>query len=338
MPAHILPYYLHMLMDALPSTTASADSAAGVDPDRSVVEQLTRSDIFRDYLTAFETTTGLPLALRPAGSFQSPIHHSRQVNPFCTLMAANNASCAACLRMQQRMETEAADGPKTFECFAGLAEAATPVRLGQKVLGHLQTGQVLLRQPTQSRFKKITAQLATWGVKLDLEKFEAAYFQTRVVAKKQFVSMVRLLDVFAQHLATLSNELMVQKAAVEPPAVTKARAYIAEHQDGEIALGDVARAANMSGFYFCKVFKKATGLSFTDYLARTRTERVKQLLLNPHTRVSEAAYAAGFQSLSQFNRVFRRIVGESPSDYRDRLHGPGHLLAATNGRALAHAA
>jgi AraC-like DNA-binding protein len=54
-----------------------------------------------------------------------------------------------------------------------------------------------------------------------------------------------------------------------------------------------------------------------------RVETVKQLLLNPHKRVSEAAYEAGFQSLSQFNRVFRRIVGEAPSDYRDGLHGGG---------------
>ncbi|HVU24448.1 MAG TPA: PocR ligand-binding domain-containing protein [Opitutus sp.] len=325
-------------MDTLPSTGPAAAPAVNADLDRSVVEQLTRSDIFRDYLNAFETTTGLPLALRPTGSFQSPLHRSKQVNPFCTLMAANNASCAACLRMQQRMETEATASAKTFECFAGLAEAATPVRIGEKLLGHLQTGQVLLQKPTKSRFKKIAVQLTAWGFTADLAKFEAAWFQTRVVAKKQFESMVRLVDVFAQHLATLSNELMVQKAAVEPPAVTKARAYIAEHQDNEIALNDVARAANMSGFYFCKVFKKATGLTFTDYLARTRTERVKQLLLNPHTRVSEAAYAAGFQSLSQFNRVFRRIVGESPSDYRDRLHGPGHLLGSATTRALARAA
>jgi AraC-like DNA-binding protein len=80
---------------------------------------------------------------------------------------------------------------------------------------------------------------------------------------------------------------------------------------------------NMSAFYFCKMFKKATGMTFTDYLARVRVEKVKNLLLNPHKRVSEAAYEAGFQSLSQFNRVFRRIAGESPSAYRERLHGAG---------------
>jgi AraC-like DNA-binding protein len=54
-----------------------------------------------------------------------------------------------------------------------------------------------------------------------------------------------------------------------------------------------------------------------------RIEKVKNLMLNPHKRISEAAYEAGFQSLSQFNRVFLRIAGESPSDYRERFNPPG---------------
>jgi AraC-like DNA-binding protein len=64
------------------------------------------------------------------------------------------------------------------------------------------------------------------------------------------------------------------------------------------------------------------GLTFTDYLSRVRVEAVKQLLRDPHKRVSEVAYAVGFQSLSQFNRVFSRIAGVSPSAFRDGLHGP----------------
>jgi AraC-like DNA-binding protein len=102
--------------------------------------------------------------------------------------------------------------------------------------------------------------------------------------------------------------------------MTRARAFIADHRGEELTLPVVARAANMSPFYFCKIFKETTGLTFTAYLARVRIGDVKRRLLNSQVRVSEAGYAAGFQSLSQFNRVFRHLVGESPSGYRDRLH------------------
>jgi AraC-like DNA-binding protein len=102
--------------------------------------------------------------------------------------------------------------------------------------------------------------------------------------------------------------------------ITRARSYIADHQGEELSLKEVARAVNTSAFYFCKMFKQATGLTFTDYLARVRVEKVKNLLLNPHKRISEAAFEAGFQSLSQFNRVFKKIEGLSPSDFRGQMH------------------
>ena len=163
-----------------------------------------------------------------------------------------------------------------------------------------------------------------------------AYFETRVITRARYGAVLRLLNSFAQHLSLLSNELMIAQTAPEAPAITKARTYIAENLGEELCLEQVARAANTSPFYFCKIFKAATGLTFTDYVARARIEKTKQLLLNPHTRISEAAYAAGFQSLSQFNRVFRRIVGEAPTTYRDHLHGPGE--ANRTGTALAFAA
>src|ERR1700737_2990359 len=63
-------------------------------------------------------------------------------------------------------------------------------------------------------------------------------------------------------------------------------------------------------------FRKATGLTFTDYLGRVRVEKAKTLLLNPHLRVSEIAYTVGFQSLTHFNRVFHNLTGESPTLFR----------------------
>ena len=195
------------------------------------------------------------------------------------------------------------------------------MRVGDNLIAFLQTGQVLLHPPSATEFAKTARQILKWGTEVDLKRLEEAYFQSRVVNKKQFESILRLLTIFAQHLSTLSNQVIVQEATAESPQVTKARVFIADHQAEELSLSQVASAVNMSAFYFCKTFKKTTGMTFTDYLARVRVEKVKNLLLNPHKRVSEAAYEAGFQSLSQFNRVFRRVAGEAPTVYRTRLHG-----------------
>lgn len=303
--------------DATPSAPGAGVFAR---ESRVLVAQLKRSQVFRDYAKAFRETTGLPIALRPIEAFDLPHHGEPKENLFCALMAQSNHSCSACLQMQKKVEEAARLEPKTLKCFAGLCDSAVPVRVGNNLIAFLQTGQILLHAPRQADFTRATRELLKFGAEVDLKRFEEAYFQTRVVAPNQYESIVRLLSIFAQHLAVLSNQLMVQSGSTEMPAITRARALIAERHATELSLTEMAQAVNMSAFYFCKTFKKATGMTFTAYLARVRVEKVKNLLLNPNKRVSEAAYEAGFQSLSQFNRVFRRIAGEAPTIYRDRLH------------------
>jgi AraC-like DNA-binding protein len=285
---------------------------------QSLVELLRRSDIFKDYSRAFRDTTGLPLSLRALDSLHLTPGDSRDQNPFCVLLGQSNQSCAACLSVRKKAEEQADLRSKTLKCFAGLCETVVPVKVGDTTIAYLQTGQVLLQQPQTGDFSRTASALMRWGMEIDVKRLEEAYFQTRVLSRKQYESIVRLLEIFAQHLATVSNQLIVKDQNGEPPMIQKAKLFIEEHQCEDLRLSEVAKAVNTSAYYFCKMFKQATGLTFTNYLARVRVEKVKNLLLNPHVRVSEAAFQVGFQSLSQFNRVFRSITGESPSAFRDR--------------------
>ena len=135
--------------------------------------------------------------------------------------------------------------------------------------------------------------------------------------------MGKLLGIFASHPGMIANQIVVQEENEEPPMIRRAKSFIKEHQTEDISLGDVADSVNTSTFYFCKMFKKSTGLNFTDYLSRVRVEKAKNLLLNPNLRISEIAYEVGFQSLTHFNRVFRKLVGQSPTQYRQKLPGMG---------------
>jgi AraC-like DNA-binding protein/ligand-binding sensor protein len=287
--------------------------------DKQLISQLSRSSLYRDYERAFSDATGLPLALRPVDHWQMALHGKEKENPFCALMARTNGSCAACLEVQDRLTANATDKPKSAVCFAGLTDAAVPVRVGDRLIGFLQTGQVMLKAPQKAQFDRTAQKLMKWGLGVDLSKAEEAYFHTKVLSKKQYESMLRLLAIFGQHLSTLSNQLSTQADGAEPAAVSRAREFIAKNQDRDVSLAEVAKAVNTSTFYFCKLFKKATGLTFTDYLSRVRVEKAKNLLLNPNLRISEIAYEVGFQSLTHFNRIFRKLTGQSPSAYRSAL-------------------
>ena len=102
----------------------------------------------------------------------------------------------------------------------------------------------------------------------------------------------------------------------EPVRIWKARNFIDEHVGEELSLTKVAKAAETSANYLSEKFKEAVGINFVKYVARARYERAARLLANADLRVSEIAFAAGFQSLSQFNRVFKKFSGKSPTEYR----------------------
>ena len=287
--------------------------------EQHLIEQLTKSDIYQDYERAFSEATGLPLALRPVENWSLAHHGKHHENPFCAMLAKCPQSCAACLDAQQKNCDAAGHEPRTTVCFAGLSESSVPVRAGEKLLGFLQTGEVSVGKPSRRQFAKAARQLVAWGAKVDLRKLKEAYFHTKVLSPKSYESVLRLLTIFGQHLGLVANQLALQTAHAEPPSVAKARQFIGEHHGDDLGLADVAGAVNMSTFYFCKTFKKATGMTFTDYLSRVRIEKARELLANPNARVSEVAFAVGFQSLTHFNRVFRRLLGESPSAYRAAL-------------------
>lgn len=287
--------------------------------DQHTLEVLSASQVYRDYERAFTEGTGLPLRLQAPSLFKVVHYVKKQENPFCALMSRSDEGCAQCYALQCKVEEEAQYRPKTLKCFAGMCETAVPVRVGENLIAFLHTGQILLQQPNKVRFKKIAATLLKWGAQVDLKNLEEHYFNTRVLTPQQYEALVRLLDIFAHHLAECGNALALHGTGGESPAMDRARGFIRDHSDDELSLAAVAKTVNMSAAYFSAKFKEATGINFVAYVARTRIEKARNFFLDPARRVSEVAFEVGFQSLSQFNRTFKTIVGVSPRRYRATL-------------------
>jgi AraC-like DNA-binding protein len=299
-------------------TTTPSPDADGAKANRELIDTLRRSKLFRKYEQVFSEATGLPLALRPVEYWQLAHHGKKHENAFCALLAERPATLAVCLQAHQDMIDHTGLIPHSVTCPFGLTETAVPVRLGAEIIGYLRIGQVLRHVPANSDRVKVNRELERHGVKFTGE-IRKAWEKNPLVPPDRYNAVVRLLVFFADQLSALSNQLMTEKNNAEPPLVLKAREYIDKHKTEELSLADVAKAAGASVFHFCKVFHKATGLKFTDYVARVRLEDARTRLLNPNLRISEVAYDVGFQSLTQFNRTFKRVFGQSPSDFRVRL-------------------
>ena len=306
---------------AMQESTQAVGESRARDENRELLRTIANSKVFTEFGRAFTQATGLPVALRPVESFQLSFHDHRNQGPFCALMGRENRTCGACLHAQSRAAENAVENAHTSVCYAGLCETVVPLRLGSRLIGFLWTGQVFQRKPSEPQFRRTLKLLASWGMKLDQTVLREAYFATRVMSREQHGAAVKLLSIFAEHLAILSNQLLIQRDNAEPPMITKAKRFIREHHTEDLSLPQVAQFANTSPFYFCKLFKRATGLTFTNFLSHVRIERSRNLLINPRLRVSEVAFEVGFQSLTHFNRVFQKLLGQSPTQYRQKQQG-----------------
>jgi AraC-like DNA-binding protein/ligand-binding sensor protein len=297
----------------------SSDNEGEISANRRLIDKLRRSKLFRDYERVFSEATGLPLGLRPVEYWQLSHRGKKHENPFCALLAENPKSLAVCLQSHEDMVRRTSDIPTTVTCPFGLTETAVPLKLGTRTIGYLRVGQVLRRSPSRADTAKVEQTMKRIAVPFSA-KIRQAWDKNPVLPPERYGAIVRLLTFFAEQLSALTNQLVVEEQNQEPLLVTKARQFIAAHRTEQISLASVAAAAGASVFHFSKVFHKSTGVTFTDYLGRVRAEDARHRLLNPNLRISEVAFDCGFQSLTQFNRTFKRVFGQSPSAFRDGLH------------------
>lgn len=108
--------------------------------------------------------------------------------------------------------------------------------------------------------------------------------------------------------------------------------YINQHFDESLTLDDAAALAGFSKFYFTRLFKQFTGVSFYKYLNRRRIMYAEQLLIEPQTSVTEAAIRSGFGSLSAFIRMFKLHKGCTPSEFRMLYLASGFEKAPSAGK------
>lgn len=285
----------------------------------SLHQRLLNSDLFQVYQKAFESATGLPLLLKAADQSvdEAPNHTFR--NPFCRELNSGTKPCQRCLNADQCLTAKSEEQAHTTSCFAGLKETAIPVRASGRTVAFLSTGQVFESEPTEMDFESLSVALRESGFSEErIGQLRDSFFATQVVSPERYQGMVTLIGVFALQLSESLNRLMIEDSNSEPPVVISAKQYINANLEDRITLDEVAAHVCVSPYYFCKIFKQATGMTLTEYVNRRRIERAKRKLLVPHSRVTEVAYDVGYQSLSQFNRSFLKYVGMSPTQFRER--------------------
>lgn len=129
--------------------------------------------------------------------------------------------------------------------------------------------------------------------------------------------------------AQMPTEARYRPRTIPSARLQRAVAHVGKHYTRHVSESEVARICEMSPSRFCREFKTAFGVTFIEYLSRHRVTEAKRLLANRSMAVTDVAAAVGFTDPSYFTRVFRRITGDSPSEYRGaQLNGEARTSAA----------
>lgn len=97
--------------------------------------------------------------------------------------------------------------------------------------------------------------------------------------------------------------------------------YVEKYYMEDISVQDIAKALNYSEAYFCKLFKQHFGTNFVSFLSEYRVSKAKELLSKTYVNIKDIGRSVGYPDSNYFAKVFKRVTGKSPSDYRAEILG-----------------
>ncbi|MEA5458987.1 AraC family transcriptional regulator [Arcicella sp. LKC2W] len=168
-------------------------------------------------------------------------------------------------------------------------------------------------------------QLSQYGIAFGTEIKQFIGEKLKNVGQKSnFEQFLEIMSIF-QHLANTQDYELLHDKPVEnqynkkdQERIKRLYQFIDEHYQRKIDLQEVAELSNLSEAAFCRYFKKMTKLTFVEFLNHYRINQAKNLLLLDKN-ITETCFDCGFESISYFNRTFKKLTGENPLGFKKRF-------------------
>ncbi|VXB93946.1 DNA-binding response regulator [Pseudomonas sp. 8AS] len=134
-----------------------------------------------------------------------------------------------------------------------------------------------------------------------------------------------------EHGNRLPESIRLTKEHQKHQALQKALQHIDQHFRESIDQKDLAQRCGMTPFRFCRLFKETLGQGFMEYILHKRMDFARELLSNSQMPITNIGYEAGFKDPSYFARVFKQLLGCTPSEYRSECRPAAMPGAADEG-------
>lgn len=283
-----------------------------------------KSDLFKQVFKIVKSLVDITISLDDA-EFRNrfvPVTNMVQ-NQYCLFLRSKKEGLDVCSRCDELHRKLALKEKNLgfYRCDFGLMDIVIPIKLEGRIIGYLVGGQVHKGKPEKADFKKIAPKMKFF-TKEELKKAEKLFLLSPAIEEEKLNDIVVLLGIFIEYLCRLADRMNIinDREKDGHSAVKKAKEYINEHLADELSLVGAANAGGVTPQYLSAIFHKESGIRFNDYVSIARIEKAKEMLKSfPEKSIAEVFIASGFQSIQNFNRVFKKIEGKSPKKYRKYL-------------------
>lgn len=241
--------------------------------------------------------------------------------PLCRLIRTHPLGRKGChdTDISRLKQTYSSKKPLRYLCHAGLIDIMMPVIINGEHVATINCGQVLPEPHSEKGFQQLKKRLRSMG--FSSSALRKAYYASPFCSFEKMNIIMNLFTFFVEYFGEISWRLKQVRQKDFLP-VQMAQKFIHDHFQEHVTLGDVARSASLSPHYFSSLFHEMTDMTVKKYVQMIRVNAAKQLLSLTSERITDIAYDVGFNNLTDFNRVFRRLESCSPRQHRLRVSQP----------------
>jgi AraC-like DNA-binding protein len=201
--------------------------------------------------------------------------------------------------------------------------AEPPQRLTARFEGYVDA--VLAH--TGYRFERVRSQLEAGIERLADALFDAGLWDKHAVGDclstlekrcEAATTVADLLAAYRRAAADIERVLQSPTAARHDRGIARAVAFMSEHVNAPLTLGQVARTAGFAPDYFGRLFRREQGMTFERHWQKLRIDRAKEMIDNTSLPVDAICRLSGFRSRTHFHTAFKKVVGVTPTQYRRR--------------------
>lgn len=211
------------------------------------------------------------------------------------------------------------------QCYLGITEIVKPIYYNNNLLCLVYISNLLLKDNVDNVKRTLVKRCKYTNVDANLLMPKLADCQIIDINNlSDYIDTVDIIQHIILHCDIPYNTLIFKAFTTFPVEHIKRNLliedieqYINANYKIEITLKDLSKLYFIHQQYLCKLFKKETGVGFVDYINNTRISNAKRLLAISSSNINSIAFEVGYNNISNFNKIFRKLMGCTPKEYRN---------------------